>query len=50
MPKAKEAKCPCGARAVGQGLCADCIEAPNPPCDDCGQRHIPDAPWACSSR
>jgi hypothetical protein len=33
-------KCPCGERAVDSGLCADCLDPPNPICPNCGNRHM----------
>jgi hypothetical protein len=40
----KDDRCPCGARAVDSGLCADCINPPNPACGRCGYRHMEGGP------
>ncbi len=32
-------RCPCGSRAVADGLCVDCLDVPNPTCGGCGYRH-----------
>lgn len=32
--------CSCGAAAVADGLCVDCLNPPNPVCDSCGCRHM----------
>lgn len=32
--------CPCGSAAVADGLCADCLNVPNPVCERCGYRHM----------
>jgi hypothetical protein len=36
--------CPCGSPAVDSGLCADCIDVPNPQCDYCGYVHMEGGP------
>lgn len=44
QPDPAEGKCPCGSAAVADGLCAECLNPPNPVCSRCSYRHMEGGP------